>query len=94
VTTDRSAEIAASGPLHAPFPPYVQGEDARLRWKVCAATALACSAQYEPDGRPSASFVWTTTRALYNSDEPTGTPDADTVAAVDEYLTSLEHLFA
>jgi hypothetical protein len=77
VPTDRSAWIAASGPLYAPFPPYVQGEDAPLRWKVCG--AVAASAAYEPDGQPSAFFVWNATWGLYNSDEPTGAHDAEAI---------------
>ena len=93
MTTDRSAEIAASGPLYAPFAPYVQSEEQRRRWKVCGAISLAASMQHEPDGLPDARFVWYATRGLYNSDEPTGDPDPQEVRAVDEFLASLEPLF-
>jgi hypothetical protein len=93
VTTERSAEIAASGPLHAPFPSYVQSEQERQRWKVCAALALAASIERGPDGRPNSVFVWHGTRGLYHSEMSAGDPEPEAVAAVDEFLANLAPLF-
>ena len=91
--TDRSAEIAAAGPLHASYPGYVQTEAERLRWRVCGALALKASLEFEPGGRPDARFVGTATRGLYASDAPTGIEDEETFVALDEFLASLEPLF-
>ena len=49
--------------------------------------------KFEPDGRPDARFVWYATRGLYSSDEQTGDPDAEEVAAVEAYLAGFEALF-
>ena len=93
MTNDRSAEIAALGPLHAPFPSYVQSEEERQRWRVCAALAIAASVECEPDGRPDARFVRYGTRGLYHSDMSTGDPDPEAVAVVDEFLAGLAPMF-
>lgn len=94
MTTDRSALIAASGPLHVPFPPCVQSEEERQRWKVCAALSIAASIEQEPDAVPDARFVWYGMRGLYHSEMSTGDPDPEAVAAVDQFLAGLEPLFA
>jgi hypothetical protein len=60
------------GPQFAPFPGYVQTPEQRRRWEVCADAAATLSALHEPSGGPDSRFVWVTTRALYNSDIPTG----------------------
>ena len=60
------------GPQFAPFPGWVQTPEQRRRWELCAEGATVLSRLHEPTGRPDSRFVWVTTRALYNSDIPTG----------------------
>ena len=66
------------GPEFAPFPGYIQTPAQRRRWTVCARIVSLLSARFEPTGRPDSRFVWVGTRALYNSDTPTGS-DGQTV---------------
>jgi hypothetical protein len=70
------------GPLHAPYPGYVQTEEQRRRWDMCAHMVTELSAHYE-GGRADARFVWVGTRALYNSEIPTSerTPESDAALA-------------
>jgi hypothetical protein len=62
------------------YPPYVRMAEQRERWDVCEEVAEATSRLHEPSGEPDRTFVWFTTRALYRSDIPTGTP-ADRIEA-------------
>ena len=42
--------------------------------------------QYELDGRPNPAWVMWTTRSLFLDDAPTGRPDNEIIAAMDEWL--------
>lgn len=76
IETDNGYVLGSShdGPLHAPIPPYVQTPEGRDRWTVCAGIVTRLSELLEPSGRADPRFVWVGTRALYNSDIPTGKP--------------------
>lgn len=94
--TDPEARLprAFEGPRFAPFPPSVQTQEQRDRWYVCAAIVTHLSAQLEPSGQPDGRWVWTATRALYNSDIPTGEPDPDVEIPGDWHGPALEALAA
>lgn len=72
---EAAAPDAAPGVVeYAPPPPYVRTEDERARWHVCLKIAETVSIDNEPDGLADPTFVFHTTRELYHSDAPTGTP--------------------
>lgn len=74
------------GPPLAPYPPYVQTEAQRHRWDVAYEIAASASALYEADGRPDSRVTWYGTRALYNSDTPTGESDVREDDQADEIV--------
>jgi hypothetical protein len=84
--------LALEGPQFAPLPGYVQTDDQRARWYVCAAIVAELSAALEPGGRPNPRFVWAGTRALYKTDIPTGEPDPDAPVPGDWHGQALEAL--
>lgn len=49
-----------------PYPPYVIGAEARRKWNWSKLVAIAISARNEPSAAPDSTFVWHTTRGLYN----------------------------
>jgi hypothetical protein len=57
------------------LPAYVRTPEERERFELSHALAEAISAQYEPDGRPDAVFVFHMREHIYASDIPTGGPD-------------------
>jgi hypothetical protein len=52
-------------------PPYVQTDEERVRWNVCLRTAVTIAQKTGAD----AAFAFSTTRELYHSDLPTGSPE-------------------
>jgi hypothetical protein len=52
-------------------PPFVQTDEQRARWHVCLAAAVTIAQKTGAD----ATFVFSTTRELFHSDLPTGSPD-------------------
>lgn len=59
---DRGPTLDVRG---TPYPPYIIGEEQRIRWDQCTLAAMALSVQGEPDGRIDWRFVLYTTRVLY-----------------------------
>lgn len=58
------------------YPPYVRSSEERERWDVCEEIAKGTSRLHEASGKSDPTFVWYTTRSLYCSEIPTGSPES------------------
>lgn len=63
----RPEGLPERGPEDSPYPPYVVGDEQRLRWDLCEAIARRI---FGEDGEAQ---VWMATRSIYKSDIPTET---------------------